>query len=103
MADKKKMQDPLIWQRMGWELAALHDLMCNIYCDPDYQAVMDKRSFNGLRTAIERLDDVRNNAEIRMARYAPEWSPKTFFPRDRAVTDAAGRLFRQKIADANSC
>ena len=103
MTSKKKMQDPLIWQRMGRELAALHDLMCDIYCDPDYQAVMDKKTWSGLTAAINRLDAVRSDAEDRMSRYVPEWSPRIFYPHDREVTDAAGKAFREKITEANPC
>lgn len=100
MTDKEKMQDPLIWRRMGLELAALHDLMTGILCDPEYNAVMDKKTWSGLAAAINRLDAVRSDAEDRMSRYVPEWSPRIFYPRDRKATNAAGEAFRQKIAEA---
>ena len=42
MTRRDKQQDKHIWARMGRELAALHDLICDIQCDPEYNA--DRKS-----------------------------------------------------------
>lgn len=43
------------------------------------------------------LDTVRSRAEDRMARYVPDWSTRTFYPRDRGDLEAAIQDFRQKM------
>lgn len=97
MTDKAKKQDLQIWTRMGRELAALHDLIVHIICDPDYNDVMDKRTWGRLNGLTYHLDTVRSRAEDRMARYVPDWSTRTFYPRDRGDLEAAIQDFRQKM------
>ena len=97
MTDKKKKQDKRIWERMGRELAALHDLILAIQCDPEYQAVMDRKTWDRLDKLTYHLDVVRGPAENRMAKYVPDWSTRTFYPVDRDAMNAAIAEFRQKM------
>lgn len=100
MTDKKKMQDIRIWQRMGQELCALDDLLGRILCDPDYQAVMGKKTWNRLYKAIDVVNHIRSDAEERMARNVPNWSTRVFYPvttDERESADAAVAAFRKEI------
>lgn len=100
MTDKRKMQDKRIWQRMGLELAALRELIVEIQCDREYNAVMDVVTWDRLDKLTYHLDVVRSRAEDRMARYVPNWTTRTFYPIDRKDTTAAGDAFRQRIKEA---
>ena len=105
MTDKNKMQDKCIWIRMGRELAALHDLIVDIQCEPDYLAVMDVKTWDKLSKLTWYLDQVRGLAEERMARNVPDWSTRTFYPVDRKDIQAAINEFRQKMKEdqTNEC
>lgn len=97
MTRRDKQQDKHIWARMGRELAALHDLICDIQCDPEYNAVMDRKAWDRLNSLTHRLDIVRGEAESRMARFIPDWSLRTFYPIDREKLHAAIAEFRNSM------
>lgn len=94
-----KMQDRQIWERLGRELAALHELIGKVQTDPDYQAVMDCKAWDRLGKMIYYLDNVRSWAENRMARYIPDWTPQIFYPRDREDLEAAIMAFRNSMKE----
>lgn len=99
MLDKKKKYDRRVWVRMGWELAAIVELIGAIRSDKDYQAAMDSKTWDRLDTAIYHLTIVRGNAENRMARFIPDWSVRTFYPVKRTELEALVRDFRAKVAE----
>lgn len=92
-------EDKRIWERMGRELAALHDLICHIRTDPEYQAIMDRKTWDRLKKLTYHLCLVREEAENRMARFIPGWSATTFFPRDRENLEAAITAFRNSMKE----
>jgi len=69
LTDKEKKQDKRIWERMGRELAALHDLITHICADPEYNAVMACTTWRKLCAAQDRVDAMRSEAENRMAQF----------------------------------
>ena len=97
MTKKEQARDKRIWNRMGRELAALHDLIVKIQCDREYQSVMDRKTWDKLRKLTWYLDQVRSSAEDRMSRYVPDWSTQTFYPSDRGELHAANNEFRRKM------
>lgn len=100
MINMKK--DKRIWKRMGRELAALHDLIVEIQCDPEYQMVMDRKTWDKLHKLTYYLNIVRAGAENRMAKYVPDWwTVSTFFPIDNKGAEAAVKPFRQKAKGKN--
>lgn len=99
MTSKAKMQDRRTWERMGRELTALRDMMGHIITDPEYQAVMDRQTWNKLCIAQSRVDAVRSEAEGRMALYIPDWTTDTFYPRNREKLEAAIEAFRNSMRE----
>jgi len=97
MNDNEKKRDKKIWQRMGLELATLHDLIVTIRVDKDYQAVMDVKTWDKLGKLNHYLDIVRSDAEERMAQFVPDWSKYMFYPRERTVLHNAIETFRNQI------
>lgn len=97
-----KKQDGRIWQRMGQELAALHDLILAISCDSDYCAVMDKKTWDKLDSLADRLDIVRSYAEDRMSKHIPDWTTRTFCPVDRTEIYDAINEFRRHFEGENN-
>lgn len=97
MPDKTKMQDKRIWERMGRELAALRDLIGCIITEPEYQAVMDRQTWNKLCIAQERVDTVRGKAEDRMRAAIPGLHLDTFYPRNRKVLELSIAGFRAEV------
>lgn len=79
MTDKKKMRDKRIWVRMGWELAALYQLLCETLCDTDFNEVMDKKTWCKLKKAIEAVDDVRACADYRSSIQGVLFGPCPFY------------------------
>lgn len=99
MTYKEKKEDKRIWERMGRELAALHDLILYIIVDPDYQGVMDRKTWDRLNKLEYYLNIVRGDAENRMARFIPDWTTQTFYPVDRTNLNAAIKAFRDKMKE----
>ena len=77
--DKKKMKDPQIWLRMAGELAALETLVDEIFCDHEYNEVMDRNAWNHLSKAIREINEVRCRADTRAARYIFLFGPEPFY------------------------
>lgn len=100
MTGKEKMKDPHVWMRMGRELAALSDLIAHIHSDPDYNAVMDMRTWDVLYKLTHHLNTIRGRAENRMARYVPDWSPEIFYPVEREDLRTAIKTFRSQVQGA---
>lgn len=69
MTDRNKIKDKRIWKRMGYEFAMLNDLICHITADSDYNAVMDKKTWDGLRKVLHYLNEVRSKADDRVYKY----------------------------------
>lgn len=80
---RKKQQDKRIWERMGREPTALHDLIGWIGTDPEHLSVMACMEWGKRGYAQARIDNLRSIAENRMAKYVPDWTADTFHPLDR--------------------
>lgn len=97
-----KKQDEQIWKRMGKELAALDELIGRIQCDPDYCAVMDKKTWDKWFWMTHRLGIIRGNAEDRMAKNIQNWTTRTFYPVDRTEIYDAINEFRRHFEGENN-
>lgn len=98
---KKKQQDKRIWQRMGRELTALHDLILEISSDPEYNAVMTIGRWRKLNYAQARIDELREDAADRMFMLIPDAKlMDTFYPIDRQNLEIAINEFRDKMKEA---
>lgn len=99
MTDKNKTKEQEIFERMGRELAALRDLIGHIITDPEYNAVMTRKTCDKLCAAQSRVDAVRSEAETRMTKYIPGWHTETFYPTDRRALGAAIEEFRERMKE----
>ena len=96
--DKKKLEDKRIWTRMGRELVALRELLADIATDPDYQDIMDRKTWDKLLRAQGHIDTVRCEAENRMNRVFPDCTmAHTFYPLDKQEIYAAIEDFRDTV------
>lgn len=89
-----------IFERMGRELAALRDLIGRIGTDPEYLSVMTCAKWKKLGRAQTHIDELRSEAESRMARVIPGWTTGVFYPRDRRDLEEAIIEFRDKMKEA---
>ena len=94
-----KVKDKSVWVRLGQELTALDELLAEIKCDPGYQSVMDRKTWDRLDKLTYHLNVVRGDAESRMAKNVPDWSERTFYPVDREGIKVAVESFRQKMKE----
>jgi len=69
--DRKKMSDKALWKRMGRELRFLEQLTGDILCDPDYNDMVDNRTWNILLNVSQKISTLRSKCEDRMFRVAP--------------------------------
>lgn len=95
-----KKQDKRIWTRMGRELAALCELIDDIIVDLEYNAVMDRKTWDRLDKLVYHLNIVRGEADSRMARFIPDWTGNEFYPQDRQDLEEAIDKFRDRMKEA---
>lgn len=95
----KQLQDKRIWERIGWELFALHLFISAIHVDPEYQSVMVCKIWDRFFKMTDHLIQIRGNAESRMARFVPDWSARIFYPIDTEALEAAVAEFRRKLKE----
>lgn len=87
-----------IFVRMGRELAALHDLLCDIICDKEYQSVSTRLDFGKMNKMFATLDSVRSDCESRMFRITQESSSDIFYPHERDDLRFAIAEFRNSMS-----
>lgn len=87
-----------IFTRMGRELAALHDLLCDIICDREYQSVTTQLDFGKMNKMFATLDSVRSDCESRMFRMTQESSSDIFYPHERDDLRSAISEFRNSMS-----
>ena len=99
MTVRKKENDKRIWKRMGYELALLEGWINAIVCDPDYNEVMDKKTWGRWYGIISRISTMRSECECRMASKINDWSTDIFYPEvyDCTVIDKMVQPLRQKV------
>lgn len=90
-----------IFVRIGRELASLHDLLCDIICDKEYQSVTTKLDFGKMNKMFATLDSVRSDCESRMYRITQESSPDIFYPLERDDLRSAIHAFRNSMREGD--
>lgn len=80
MTNRKKEQDKRVWKRMGFELAILDGWISAIQSDPDYNEVVDRKTWERWCEITSRLDTIRTRCESRMATKVNDWSSEIFYP-----------------------
>lgn len=100
MTDKKKVQDELIWKRMGLELKFLEELIMAIHTDGEYNAVMDMKTWDRLFRVSNHVDVLRGECENRMAKFVPNWDTDVFYPHECKEVRMLLEKVRQKIEEA---
>lgn len=101
MTDKKKIQDKRIWNRLGFELTVLCDLLVEMRVDMDYQGILPQNMFTPLDQAADKLRFMRAKAEDRMWNMTPFHALHVFYPYtgEKDVTGTI-KAIRQMIKEA---
>lgn len=82
---------------MGWELAALEKLAIDILCDGEYQALMGRTAMSGLSRAVNGINRVREEADVRSARRIALFGPGLFYGSGLEPARELAAGFREKL------
>lgn len=91
-------QEKRAWVRLSWELTVLRDLAIGILCDREYQDIMSKAALGGLSRAVNGIDRVRNEADVRSSRQVVMIGPDLFYGSWREPAHDFVSELREKLA-----
>ena len=79
MTYQQAAKDRRIWECMGQELVLVRELIGEILCDAEYNSVMVNKTWDKWYSIIDRIDRIRDEADVRAYRYCPQFDINLFY------------------------